>query len=202
MASEVLASVLGISAYSTLAAQTRLAKDADQAPLASEKIAMARMSGQAWERFTKIARRAEAAGVDLEAAITPFRGLLDDLDARTRPTTWWERLTKTYVGVGIFTDAMRALATAAGEVEFAADVNDFGHGQWTVERLAELTAADEQLQDRLSLWTRRVGGDVLALVRSFFFTHPEMLGDADADEIFAQISKAHDERLTALHLVY
>lgn len=202
MGNLVLVDLLGICGYSALAAQTRLAKDADQAPLSADKIAVARMSGEAWQRFTRIAVRAEAEGIDLEAALTPFRGLLDDLDARTRPTTWWERLTKTYVGIGIFTDSLRVLAEAVGEFEFAAEINDFGHGVWTVSRLEPLTAVDEQLRGRLSLWSRRVGGDALALVRSFLFTHPELLGDADVDELFARVAAAHDERLVALHLDY
>ena len=76
---------------------------------------MARMSGRAWEGFLFIEKMAAEADVDLVDAISRYEGILDEIDARLRPTTWWERMTKTYVAMGIFTDAMRELAEAQGE---------------------------------------------------------------------------------------
>ncbi|MDO5721448.1 MAG: ferritin-like fold-containing protein [Actinomycetaceae bacterium] len=196
----VLSQLLGLSAYATISAQARLAKDADQAPKSFEHVAMARMSGQAWRAFEKLQERAEAENIDIIRAIEPYEGILDDLDARTRPTTWWERLTKTYVGVGIFTDALEAIANAVGESELAEAVNDFGHGDWVRERLEPYTADDEQLRARLSLWTRRVGGEALGLVRAFTFTNPALVGQSDPDEVMESLSLAHKERLKAVHL--
>lgn len=195
-----LSQLLGLSAYATISAQARLAKDADQAPKAFEHVAMARMSGAAWRAFERIEKRAETEKIDIIRAVERYEGILDDLDARTRPTTWWERLTKTYVGVGIFTDAMRQLALGAGEEEMAKAVNDFGHGDWVRERIEPYTAADEQLRARLSLWTRRVGGEALGLVRAFIFTNPDLVGNLEADAVMEELSRAHRERLQAIHL--
>lgn len=197
---DALNQLLGMTAYATICAQARLAKDADQAPKAFEHVAMARMSGAAWHTFERLEKRAEVENIDLIRALERYEGILDDFDARTRPTTWWERLTKTYVGVGIFTDAMRHIALGAGEEQMAAEVNDFGHGQWVRERLEPYTAADEQLRARLSLWTRRVGGEALGLVRAFIFTNPELVGKLAADTVMEEVSRAHRERLKAVHL--
>ncbi|MDO5728218.1 MAG: ferritin-like fold-containing protein [Actinomycetaceae bacterium] len=193
--------LLGLSAYAAVSAQARLAKDADQAPKTFEHIDMARMSGQAWKIFERIEKRAQVSDVDLLNEVRRYEGILDDLDARTRPTTWWERLTKTYVTVGIFTDALREVARAVGENELAEEVTDFGHGEWVRNRLAPYTNDDEQLRARLSLWTRRVGGEALGLVRAFMFTNPELAGSADPDALMERLSHAHKQRLADINLL-
>lgn len=193
--------LLGLSAYAAVSAQARLAKDADQAPKTFEHIDMARMSGQAWRIFERLEKRAQVSDVDLLEEVRRYEGVLDDLDARTRPTTWWERLTKTYVTVGIFTDALRGVARAVGEDELADEVTDFGHGEWVRKRLAPYTDKDEQLRARLSLWTRRVGGEALGLVRAFMFTNPELVGEADPDALMEQLSAAHKQRLADINLL-
>lgn len=192
--------LLGLAAYATIAAQTRLAKDGDQAPKPQEHVDMANMSGAAWEGFKNVAALAAKNDIDIAEAIAPFEGILDEFDARLRPTTWWERVTKTFVAIGVFTDAMREISRAAGNAEFADAVNDFGHGDWVRERLEPAVAGDKQLEARLSLWTRRVGGEALSLVRAFLFNTPELVGDADTDAIMQIVSDAHKERLTAVHL--
>lgn len=192
--------LLGLAAYWAVAAQARLAKDADQAPKTFEHVEMARMSARAWKSFEHVENLAAEHGIDIIRAIGQHEGVLDELDARTRPTTWWERLTKTYVGIGIFTDAMREIATAIGEEELARQVGDYGHGQWVRERLEPYTQADEQLRARLSLWTRRVGGEALGLVRALMFTNPELVGEADTDAIMDALTRNHRERLAQLHL--
>lgn len=193
--------LLGLSAYAAVSAQARLAKDADQAPKTFEHIDMARMSGLAWKIFEQLEKRAEISDVDLLEEVRRYEGILDDLDARTRPTTWWERLTKTYVTVGIFTDALREVAVAVGEDDLASKVTDFGHGEWVRKRLAPYTDEDEQLRARLSLWTRRVGGEALGLVRAFMFTNPELIGEADPDALMELLSHAHKDRLGAINLM-
>ncbi|MDO5034566.1 MAG: ferritin-like fold-containing protein [Actinomycetaceae bacterium] len=200
MASNSYKELLGLGAYAAISAQTRLAKDGDQAPMPWEHVDMANMSGRAWEGFKLVVSVAESEGVDIAEAMAPYEGMLDEIDARLRPTTWWERLTKTYVAMGIFTDALRETALAHGANDYAKDVHDFGHGDWVRKRLEPEVAGDKQLEARLSLWTRRVGGEALSLVRAFYFTHPEVLQDADSDAVMERISAAHKERLAAVHL--
>ena len=115
--------LLGLGAYAAISAQSRLAKDGDQAPKTWEHVDMARMSGKAWEGFQYIEKLAKEADVDLIEEASRYEGILDDIDARLRPTTWWERLTKTYVGMGVFTDAMREIAQAQGQESFANFIN-------------------------------------------------------------------------------
>lgn len=197
----VLTQLIGLGAYAALSAQTRLAKDGDQAPRPFERVDMARMSAAAWTAFEDVTKRATREHIDVLEAIAPYDGLLDDLDARTRPTTWWERMTKTYVAMGVFTDALREIASLAGEDEFGESVSDFGHADWVRERLAPATAEDAQLRARLSLWTRRVGGEALGLVHAFFYTNTDIVADdTDTAETMQRITARHQERLAAVHL--
>ena len=64
-----------------------------------------------------------------------------------------------------------------------------------------MTAADPQLAARLSLWARRVAGEVLGLARATLFTHPDLAQDPDtADAIAAFVTKRHGERMAQINL--
>lgn len=193
--------VVGLLAFSALAAMTRLAKDGDQAPDTTAHIAHARMSATAFSRFEQLEIWAQHRGVDLVAAADQYAGLFDDLDARTRPTTWRERSVKTYVTMGIFRDFLREVADVRGLFAHKVDEWHLGQSAWVDEHLAPEFAADEQLAARLSLWARRVAGEVLGLVRATMFTHPDLSKDPDTADMIAQtVSKLHGERMAKLGL--
>jgi len=194
--------VIGLIAYSALAAMTRLAKDGDQAPSIGTHIEHARMSARAFRNFEGLETWAEHRGLDLDEAAGEYSGLFDDLDARTRPGTWWERSVKTYVTIGAFSDLLLQISELHDLFEEDAGDWDLGQGEWVRVRLAPLTDHDEQLAARLSLWARRVGGEALGLVRSTLFTHPELAkNDPDTvDAIVAWVTKRHQERMTRIHL--
>lgn len=197
------ADVVGLVAYAALAAMTRLAKDGDQAPTIETHIEHARMAAHAFQAFEQLEVWSEHRGVDLAAVAGMYSGLFDDLDVRTRPTTWWERSVKTYVTQGVIADMLRQVCERH---EIFQDVPgplwDMGQGNWVRANLAPRTASDEQLAARLSLWARRVGGEVLGLMRSTLFTHPELTkGDPDTvDAIVAWVTKRHKERMAEINL--
>ena len=171
------ADVVGLIAYSILAAMTRLAKDSDQAPTFEAKVEHARMATRVFDTYTQVETWCQHRGVDLAEKAQAFDGLYDDLDARTRPTTWYERTVKTYVTL------------------------DLEQGEWERQNLAPIFEADEQLAARLSLWARRVAGEVLGLVRSTLFMHPELSDSPeDADAIAQTLSIEHAERMKGIHL--
>ncbi len=194
--------VVGLIAYSALAAMTRLAKDGDQAPSIGTKIAHARMAARAFRIFEELETWAEHRGLDLSEAAGEYSGLFDDLDARTRPGTWWERSVKTYVTIGVFSDLLLQLSELHDLFGEDAGAWDLGQGEWVRVHVAPLTAKDEQLAARLSLWARRVGGEALGLMRSTLFIHPELAkNDPDTvDAIVAWVTKRHEERLASIHL--
>lgn len=197
------AEVVGLVAYAALAAMTRLAKDGDQAPTIETHIEHARMSARAFQAFEQLEVWSEHRGVDLAAAAGLYSGLFDDLDVRTRPTTWWERSVKTYVTQGVIADMLRQVCERH---EIFQDIPgpmwDMGQGNWERANLAPRTAADPQLAARLSLWARRVAGEVLGLMRSTLFTHPDLtMGDPDTvDAIAAWVTKRHKERMAEINL--
>ncbi|QPK80849.1 tRNA 2-methylthio-N6-isopentenyl adenosine(37) hydroxylase MiaE-like protein [Schaalia sp. ZJ405] len=193
--------VLGLVAYSALAVMTRLAKDGDQAPTIEAHVQNARMSAQAFSLFEQLEKWAQTHGVDLATAAGEFSGLYDDLDARTRPTAWVERLVKTYVTVGILGDMLSKIAEYHDLTQLGGKGWDVNQGEWTRNHLGPQTLEDEQLAARLSLWARRVAGEVFGLVRSTLFTHPNLLPDPDAqDELVQWITQQHRQRMTEISL--
>lgn len=193
--------VVGLIAFAALAAMTRLAKDGDQAPTIGTHIEHARMAARAFDVFEQLEVWCEHRGVDLEGAAGEYSGLFDDLDARTRPTTWWERSVKTYVTTGMLADMVLEISRRH-QLGFDDEGPwDMGQGAWERANLAPRTAADPQLAARLSLWARRVAGEVLGLVRSTLFTHPDLAQDPDTvDAIAAWVTKRHKERMASINL--
>ena len=199
--SEPDADVIGLLAFSALAIMTRLAKDGDQAPSIEAHITHARMSARAFGLFEQLEVWSAHRGVDLEAAAGQYSGLYDDLDARTRPSTWSERSVKTFVTVGISGDMLLRISQLHGLFQDREEMWPFEQEQWVREHLAPQIEEDPQLAARLSLWSRRVAGEVLGLVRATLFTHPDLSGSPEAsDEIAAYITKRHGERLAGIHL--
>lgn len=195
------AEVVGLMAYSALALMTRLDKDGDQAPTIAAHIEHARMSARAFTMFEKLEAWASERGIDVHAAAAQYSGMYDDLDARTRPTTWFERSVKTYVTVGIMGDLLLEVLQrhqVFSEGDFAWDIN---HAEWVRQFLAPQTAEDAQLAARLSLWARRVAGEALGLMRATLFTHPALVANPDvADAIAAEVIRRHGERMEHINL--
>jgi len=152
------AEVLGILAYSSLAFMTRLAKDGEQAPTFEAHVEHARMAARCFKLYQQLEVWSEHRGFDLLAAGDAFSGAYDDLDARTRPTTFAERAVKTFITRGMLGDMLIRVAQVHGLFEGIEDVWPFEQGHWVRAHLGPQIEADEQLSARLSLWGRRVAG--------------------------------------------
>ncbi|MFT0762696.1 ferritin-like fold-containing protein [Scrofimicrobium sp. R131] len=193
--------LVGLLAFSALAAMTRLAKDGDQAPSTEFHVEHARMAAQAFREFQHLERFAAENGFDLIEQASQFAGLFDEIDARTRPSNWWERSVKTYVTLGIFSDALSDINERHQLFVEEEWDGDFGQGLWVREHLAPLTEKDPQLAARLSLWARRVAGEAFGLLRATLFTYPELAVDPDTvDAVVAATIRRHQERLEAVGL--
>lgn len=200
-ADESTRTLVGLLAFSALAAMTRLAKDGDQAPNPEFHIEHARMSAEAFGEFQHLENFAAANGFDLLTEVAQFAGLFDELDARTRPSNWWERSVKTYVTLGIFADALSEINQRHQLFDTDAWSGDMGQGPWVRDHLAPLTETDPQLAARLSLWSRRVAGEAFGLLRATLFTYPELALDPDTvDAVVASTVNKHQERLEAVNL--
>lgn len=199
--SHATSEALGFFAYGALAAMTRLAKDGDQAPTIDAHIAHMEMADRAFQFFTQMGVWARHRGLDLAELADEYSGMFDDIDMRTRPSQWWERSVKTYITLGILSDLMREVAVCHKLFDDVSESWDLGQGAWVEEHLAPLTAQDGQLAARLSLWARRVAGEVLGLARATLFTHPNLAKDGDtADAISAEVTRRHGERMERISL--
>ncbi len=199
--SEATRSAVGLIAYCALAAMTRLAKDGDQAPSTRFHVDLAKMSSDSFKRFEYLDRYADSMGFSVVEASGQYAGMFDELDYRTRPSNWWERCVKSYIVIGIFADVLKELSDRHQVFEDELVQWDVGEGEWVREHLAPLTAQDEQLAARLSLWARRVAGEAFGLLRATLFTYPELAMDPDTvDAIVKYSTKRHRERMEAVNL--
>lgn len=192
---------VGLFAYSSLAAMTRLAKDGDQAPNTRAHVDLAKMADRGYRRFTDLEEWGDRRGFSVIEAAGQYEGLFDELDARTRPSNWWERNVKSYVVVGIFADVLRELSDRHQVLEDSPERWDLGHGKWVRDHLAPLTEQDAQMAARLSLWARRVAGEAFGLLRATLFTYPGLAMDPDTvDAVVAYATERHRERMEAVNL--
>ncbi len=211
--------VLGLLANSDLVAITRLAADAEVAPVVGDRVALCHLVGAATERLARVEARAVELGVDLTDVVAPFLGTFTDFDARTPSGTWWERLLKAHVGFGVEDDVARLLAVGLDEHGDAATralvlavLDDERHSALVVDRVTAATAADPVLASRLALWGRRLVGEALGVVQRLVTDHPELralleralpegVGDQTLQQrLFAVLTAEHTRRMDRLGL--
>lgn len=167
--------LLGLVAQLEDSAFARLAADAANAPEAADRLTLSRFAAQAVERRDRVLARVAELGADPAVAIARFDAVLDDFDARTQPSTWWERLLKGYVGSGVSDDFCRLAAQGLDPIsrDLVLEVlDDAAHGELSVRALAGACEADEALTARLALWGRRVVGESLQIVQRLLVSRP------------------------------
>ncbi len=203
--------VLGMIAYGELAEFTRLAADSARAPSLAGRLEVSRLAELARERLDRIALRVVELGGSLEPTMAPFAGVLVEFDARTEPSTWWERLLKGYVGYGVSDDFARALADGLDATSRAVVIDvlaDDGHAAMVIDALAAEAAADPTLAARSALWCRRLFGESLGVVQRVIVEHPELqgllaavVGPLDSQQrLFSQLTAEHSRRMDRLGL--
>ncbi|MBO1752738.1 hypothetical protein J4G33_13075 [Actinotalea sp. BY-33] len=207
--------VLGMLAYSELAAFSRLAADATLAPSLDQRLELSRMAGMALERLEQVSDRVGELGGELQPVMQPFAGVLVEFDRRTEPSTWWERLLKAYVGYGVADDFCRMVAAPLDPTtrDLVVQVlGDDGHAGLVVTALSEAGAQDATLASRLALWGRRLVGESLGAVQGVLAAHPRMrdllMQTMDDDvvpgeaqqRLFAVLTAEHSRRMERLGL--
>ena len=207
--------VLGMLAYSELAAFSRLAADAARAPTLAQRLELSTLAGNALSGLRRIEQRVGELGEELQPVMEPFAGLLLEFDERTVPSTWWERLLKAYVGYGVAEDFARIIARGVDPDtrDLVLQVlQDDGHAGLVVDSLAEAAAADPTLASRLALWGRRLVGEALGVVQRVVADHPdlsallddvaaELPGTGEAQQrVFSILTAEHTRRMERLGL--
>lgn len=207
--------VLGALAYHQLSTFGRLAADAELAPDLGQRIQLTHLAAARVAGLDRVLDRLAATGADAEAAVAPYLHLLDDFDARTEPSTWWERLLKDYVASGIADDVWRHLAAGLDEPMrgLVLDVTDDpGYGDLVVAAITQAGARDPKLAARLALWGRRLVGEALGAAQRLVGDH-QAIGallaagaepgtDAAAlqSRLFAALTAEHTRRMDRMGL--
>lgn len=135
-----------------------------------------------------------------------YLGLTEQLEARLRPTDWYERLVKSYVTLGVLADFNEHLhfflsqeaKKQLGQIEW-----DCGQGTWAVPYISEVCQAQPRVSARLSLWGRRVLGDVVSTLRQALANYPDVLGGNDPrglENLTAKIRQNHQARMEQVGL--
>lgn len=206
--------VLGMLGSLQLSGFSRLAADAAAAPDVDRRLELARLAGRTLERLERAAARTTELGADLRATMEPYAGMLTDFDARTVPSTWSERLLKSYVGYEVADDFCRVVGEPLSEPtrSLVRDaLSDDAQATLVVEALREACAGDATLSARLALWGRRLVGEALTVVQRVLAARPELRdlvvqaeADAPAGEaqtrLFAHLTAEHTRRMERLGL--
>lgn len=207
--------VLGMLAYSELAAFSRLAADAAMAPTLGQRLELSVLARNVLTRLDRIEQRVGELGEPLQPVMEPFAGLLLEFDERTVPSTWWERLLKAYVGYGVADDFARIVARGVDPTtrDLVVEIlQDDGHATLVVDSLARAAQSDPTLASRLALWGRRLVGESLGVVQRVIADHPELEslldevvtelpGTGDAQQrLFSLLTAEHTRRMDRLGL--
>ncbi len=167
--------LLGLVAHLQHVAFGRLAEDARVAPTTAQQLELSRLAAAAVARRDRVLARVVELGGDPERGLGAYARLLEDFDSRTQPSTWWERLLRSYVADGVSDDFCR-IAAAAVDPESRAlleeVLDDAAHANLAVGELEAAGAHDEVLVSRLALWGRRLVGEALGVVQQAMAAHP------------------------------
>jgi len=210
--------LLGLVGQLELVAFTRLAEDSALAPSFDQTLRLARFSAGAVSRLERIFDRIRQLGGSPSDEVARFAHVMDDFDARTPSSSWWERLLKAYVGYGVADDFCKAAAAGLDDATCSL-VNEVldgaSHADLVVAELAAASAADAVLASRLALWGRRMVGEALGVVQTLMQSKPGLarlvagtpaatVDEADAVDpatrLFGHLTAEHTHRMARLSL--
>lgn len=167
--------LLGLVAQLEHIAFVRLAADSAIAPDVEQRLALSRFAAAAVERRDRVIARIVELGGDAARLLGEFDDVLEEFDARTQPSTWWERLLKAYVGYGVADDFCRLAALALDDRsrQVVLEVlEDASHAELAVAELDAAGSQDDVLSSRLALWGRRLVGEALSVVQRIIAQRP------------------------------
>lgn len=209
--SEALVDLLGMVAYGELSAFERMAADARLAPDLRRRAAMSEMAAVEIANYGRLAARLGEVGADPEAAMTPYVSVLQAYHDSTEPRDWLEALTKAYVGDGVADDFFREVAKLVAEPDrrLVLDVlHERRYDEFAVAEIRRATEADAKTRHRLSMWARRLVGEVLSQATRVAGQRVALTaliiesgGDqAAVQALFRRLTIAHSARMSSIGL--
>ena len=206
-----VAELFAVLAYGEISAFYRLAEDARFSPSLRGRVALASMAAAEMSHFETLRTALTDRGVEIYAAMEPYRKALDAYHASTAPSTWLEVLVKAYVGDGIAADFYCEIADMLAP-EVSAVVREVlaetGHSKFVVQEVREVVERSPLQKDRLMLWGRRLLGEAITQAQYVLAQNEELaelviLASGDLTNIaalFDRMQVEHAERMSVLGL--
>ncbi|MFM5904802.1 MAG: ferritin-like fold-containing protein [Micrococcales bacterium] len=190
---------LGQLAYLQLSSFEIMTAELKFAPTTLAKTQLSEASAKNFEKYRQLSRKLSALSLDPTDAMDPFVERIDTFHSRTTGLDWYENVLKIYLAVGFLDDFYRRLAVGL-PADLRADIEKILNDR-TIERfvkqvLVPAMAEDQQLGSRLSLWGRRIMGDVILELRAAVPTAEYVQIEALVTELIA----AHSLRMDGLGL--
>ena len=205
--------LLGLMAYAQLVAFFRLSDDAALAASLEDKAALAQMAVAEFGHFQLLRRRIEELGAAPGEVMAPFVAAVDAFHARTAPADWLESLVKAYVGDGIAADFYRTVATlldAPTQTLVLEVLADTGHSAFVIERVRAAIARRPAGRRAAGAVGASPGGRGVrpgaagrrraGVARPACWPTARGASSATSGRMFARLTDAHAERMTALGL--
>jgi hypothetical protein len=190
---------LGQLAYLQLSSFEIMTAELKFAPTTLAKTQLSEASAKNFEKYRQLSRKLAGLGLDPTDAMDPFVERIDTFHSRTAGLDWYENILKIYLAVGFLDDFYRRLAVGL-PAELRSDIDKILSDK-TIERFVKLVLVpamveDQQLGSRLSLWGRRIMGDVILELRAVVPTADYVQIEALVTELIA----AHSLRMDGLGL--
>lgn len=199
------ADLLARAAVIQVALAAELSSAAKEAWSAEDADALMRASAEAMDRYRDLRELlADYAKDPVGALVEPREALARHLARLTSPR-WYERVGTVLVLSGFTRDFLIQLSAGLGGSigeRIEAILADRGDEELLVPVLERVLAADERYRSRLSLWSRRLVGDVMLIcsdaVSESTKADPEMI--ARLEPLFLEPIASHTRRLDRLGL--
>lgn len=178
---ETVIDFLGLLACIEVTAFEQRGRDAQHADTAADKAAIGGIVAAHIGHFSALCDRLIALGADPDEAMRPFQPAVSGYERRTPSEDVLAAMAKIHLADGLIADFHRQAVprlddTSARLVEEVLPGGE-GTGGERYGRLAEriaAAAADEVTADRLSLWGRRLAGEVFALLHGVIAARPRL----------------------------
>ena len=188
-----------------LALSAELSSVAKHAWSAEDADALMVAAGSALDRYRALRTALADYEKDVAGALAAPREKLQRHLDRFETTRWYEKLGTVYVLTGFARDFWGALATGLPEkveaqvIDIIADRSDEDLLAGVLERVL---AADPKYVSRLSLWSRRLVGDIMLICRDALSSVASSSPDTDIrlEPVFSDVIAQHTRRLDRLGL--
>jgi hypothetical protein len=196
--------VLALAAAAKQTAFGHHARDAAASDRVAIRVTMSDIASAEQDRCVLARRRLGELGVDALSEMTVYLRELAGFDQGLRTDQWWERVLGSFLAHGIAVDAQRLFVSRLEPVSvglFSGLLEDCAGADYLRALLLHAIRGNERRVDRLSLWGRRVAGDVLGVAMGLVAHVPVLAEIIDGKQEFhSKLSAGHSRRMELLGL--